>query len=147
MSEPRAIPVASAIILRETPDGTRVLLARRKLDAKLEAGKWEFPGGKLEPFEHPEQCLIREIKEELDLEITVGESFDVASHIYETPRGPVHILLLAYLCRATSEQFKLVDVADACWVLAKDLGSFDYAAADIATVEKLRKHLEKENSC
>ena len=71
------VNVTAAIILRETPEGTRVLLARRKLDTLLEPGKWEFPGGKLEPLEHPKACLKREISEELGLEIEVGEIFSV----------------------------------------------------------------------
>lgn len=136
----QAIPVTAAIILRETPEGTRVLIARRKLDTSLEPGKWEFPGGKLESQEHPEACLAREIREELALEIEVGEIFDVASHLYETPQGPVHILLLCYWARASSADFKLVDVLDARWVSPSELGDFDYAAADVATVDKLRGH-------
>lgn len=128
---------------REVPGagGDRVLLARRKLDAFLEAGKWEFPGGKVEPLEHPEATLIREIREELDLEIRVECIFDVASHIYDTEKGPVHIVLLCYLCRASSEQFRLLDVSDARWVESGDLNQFDYAAADVETVGKLAAYL------
>jgi 8-oxo-dGTP diphosphatase len=134
--------VTAAIILRETPDGTRVLIARRKFDTFLEPGKWEFPGGKLEPFEHPKACLKREIREELALEIEVGEIFDLASHVYETPTGPLQILLMIYLCTATSGDFKLIDVADARWIAPSELGNFEYAAADIAAVERLRKFLK-----
>ena len=138
----RPIPVTAAIIVRETANGTRVLVARRKLDTSLEPGKWEFPGGKLEPLESPETCLAREIQEELALEIKVGAIFDVASHVYESPSGPVHILLLCYLCALVgSPEFKLVDVADAAWVSIDELLTYDYAAADVATVGKLRSHL------
>ena len=143
----QAIPVTAAIIIRETHEGTRVLIARRKLDTSLEAGKWEFPGGKLEPLEHPDACLKREIREELDLEIEVGAIFDVVSHVYETPRGPIHILLLCYLATATMAEFKLKDVADARWVAAQDLAGFDFAAADVSLVAKLRVYLEKEKRC
>jgi len=137
------INVTSAIILRETDDGTRVLVARRKLDTLLEPGKWEFPGGKLEPFEHPQDCLKREIREELAMDIEVGDLFDLASHIYETGNGPVHILLMCYLCKTDSADFKKVDVLDARWVSHTELGSFDWAAADVATVEKLRRYLTR----
>ena len=129
--------VAAAIIVRDTSAGVRILIAQRKSEASLEAGKWEFPGGKLEPLEHPEDCLRREIREELALEIEVDEIFDVASHIYQTASGPVHILLLCYLCRTTQADFKLLDVADARWVAVAELGDFEYAAADVATVAKL----------
>ncbi len=137
--------MAAAIILRETPEGTRVLLARRKIDTFLEPGKWEFPGGKLEPLEHPRDCLKREIKEELGLAIEVGELFDLASHIYETPTGPVHILLICYVCASESADFKLLDVAEAAWVSADQLNDFNYARADIAIVEKLRLYLTRQH--
>lgn len=141
------LTVTAAIILRETSQGMRVLIARRKLDASLEAGRWEFPGGKVEPLEHPEACLKREIREELDLDIKVRRIFDVASHVYETPRGPFHILLLCYLCEASTDEFDCVDVAEARWVSADELPGFDYAVADRATVEKLRAFLKGKLSC
>src|SRR3712207_4944430 len=62
---------------------SRILIAKRLASSKVEAGKWEFPGGKLELFESPEACLAREIREELSLEIEVGELFDVVSHVYD----------------------------------------------------------------
>lgn len=136
MNQP--INVTAAIILRETPEGTRVLIARRKLDTSIEAGKWEFPGGKLEAFEHPQDGLAREIREELDLEIEVGDLFELASHIYEVGGRRTHILLMCYLCRATTEVFTKLDVADARWVSAAELATFDFAAADIGVVAKLR---------
>jgi 8-oxo-dGTP diphosphatase len=142
----RPVNVTAAIILREMPEGTRVLLARRKFDTSLEPGKWEFPGGKLEPLEHPKACLKREINEELGLDIEVGEVFDLASHIYDTPNGAVHILLMCYLCECKSGEFKLIDVADARWVSPDELGNFDYAAADVAVVEKLRHSLSSRRS-
>ena len=139
------VNVTSAIILRPFAEGTRVLVARRKLDTSIEPGKWEFPGGKLEPFEHPADCLKREISEELDLEISVGEIFDLASHVYETAGGRVHILLMCYLCTCTSADFKLVDVSDARWVSCDELSGFDWAAADISTVAKLQAYLARSS--
>ena len=137
--------MTAAILLRETMTGTLVLIARRKLDAAIEAGKWEFPGGKLEAFEHPRDCLKREIHEELALEIDVGELFDLASHIYETANGPVHILLMSYLCTASSDEFKLVDVSDARWIGVGELAEFEWAAADVAVVAKLQALLAKRS--
>jgi 8-oxo-dGTP diphosphatase len=141
MAQSNPINVTAAIILRETPKGTRVLIARRKLDTSLEAGKWEFPGGKLEPLEHPRDCLKREILEELALDIEVGDLFELTSHIYETAKGAVHILLMCYLCKAESADFKLVDVSDARWVACDELAAFDWAAADVSAVEKLKVQL------
>ncbi|MEW6399341.1 MAG: (deoxy)nucleoside triphosphate pyrophosphohydrolase [Bacillota bacterium] len=70
-----------------------VLIARRESGPL--AGQWEFPGGKLEPGESPEACLARELREELGLEVEVGDIFAVVYHEY--PSGPV--LLLGYTCR------------------------------------------------
>ncbi|MES2965036.1 MAG: (deoxy)nucleoside triphosphate pyrophosphohydrolase [Bdellovibrionota bacterium] len=130
----RPLLVTAAIIL--SPDG-RVLLAQRKADASLEALKWEFPGGKLEAFEHPEDCIRREIQEELALEIRVERVFDVASHFYIKGEDRRHIILLCYLCRADTLEFQIVDVADARWVTPDELGTYDFAAADIPLVSRL----------
>lgn len=137
----KTILAAAGIIQSPLGSESRLLLACRNLDASHEAGKWEFPGGKVEPLEHPEATLVREIKEELDLEISVERIFDVASHVFETSNGPVHIILLCYLCRAKSESFKMLDVSDARWVRPSELNQFNYATADIGTVAKLRDFL------
>jgi len=126
--------VTAAIIL--SPDG-RVLLAQRKSDATFEALKWEFPGGKLEAFEHPEDGIRREIQEELELDIRVERIFDVASHFYVKDSDRRHIILLCYLCRVDSTDFKTLDVEDARWVTTDELGSYDFAAADIPLVSRL----------
>ena len=130
--------VTAAIIL----DGrNRILLARRKADAKAEALKWEFPGGKVEAFEHPEECLKREIKEELDLEISVEGIFDVASHVFQMPSGRSHIVLLVYLCRAASSEFRELDVEEARWIDGDEIDDFDFAAPDIPVVVKFKEWL------
>lgn len=130
----RPLLVTAAIILG--PDG-RVLLAQRKSDATLEALKWEFPGGKLEAFEHPVDCIRREIQEELALDLRVERVFDVASHFYIKGEDRRHIILLCYLCRADTLEFTLVDVEDARWVTPDELGTYDFAAADIPLVSRL----------
>ena len=149
--DPRAdikpLLVAAAIILRNEPAApagttTKILIAQRKADASAEGGKWEFPGGKVDPFEHPEATVVREIKEELDLDITVDRIFDVASHVYDHPtKGPGQIILICYLCGADSADFKLLDVADAKWVTVHELDRFQFAEADIGTVAKLKSYL------
>ena len=80
------------------PDG-RVLIAQRP-EGKQLAGLWEFPGGKVEPGERPEQALIRELKEELGIDVTEAclAPFVFASHAYET----FHLLMPLYLCRRRS---------------------------------------------
>lgn len=131
--QPKPVLVTAAIIR----DQNRILIAQRKADSLVAAGKWEFPGGKVEHGEHPETCLIREIKEELDLEIEVERLFDVASHVYQTPKGPLHIVLICYFCKRVAGQARKVDVQDVRWVTLNELPSFVYAEADVPLVNKL----------
>lgn len=125
--------VAAAIIT----DGDRLLIARRKLDAKIAPGMWEFPGGKIEHGEHPEATVVREIREELNLEVAVDGFFDLVSHIYESPAGRAHVVILAYRARLVGGELKFLDVADAKWIRASELAGFDFAHADLPFVEKL----------
>ena len=117
-----------------------VLIARRRLDSSSEPGKWEFPGGKVEFGEHPEACLVREIKEELNLEIAVDKFFELVSYV-DTPNGR-HVILLCYFCRLVRHEsqgeMKLLEVADARWVSGHQLDEFDFATADIPLVKAFK---------
>ncbi len=110
-----------------------ILIAQRKENVD-QALKWEFPGGKLEPGESPEQCLVREIQEELGLSIEVMKIFDVISHNY----GDRHIILLCYLCRLIAGAAQALDCRDFKWVLAGELHLYDFAEADKPVVSKLQ---------
>jgi 8-oxo-dGTP diphosphatase len=134
----RPLVACAAIILNEQDGELRLLVAKRKQDAKIEAGKWEFPGGKLDFGEAPEECLVREIKEELDLDIEVESLFDVVSHLYKDPEKEAHIILLCYLCKSASQEFHIVDVADAKWITPDEFDHFDWAQADLPPLEKLK---------
>jgi len=125
--------VASAII----HEGERFLISRRLPDAKIEAGKWEFPGGKVEFGEHPEDCLQREIREELNLDIEIESFYQVVSHIYSLSPKPTHIVLLCYLARVTSGELKFLEVAEAKWIDRAEFRNYDFAVADIPVVDRL----------
>ena len=90
MSEQLPIVVTAGVVVR---NGS-ILVARRKSGSHLE-GLWEFPGGKLEPNESPEECLAREFKEELGVEISVDRISEVVFHRYPEKT----VLLLFYSCR------------------------------------------------
>lgn len=127
--------VVTAAIIRR---GEEILIAQRKADSGFAPLMWEFPGGKLELFEKPEECLRREIREELNLDITVDQIFDVVSHVYRRPDGQrFHIILLCYFCTYRAGQIECLEVADAKWVRREELGDFPYAGADIPIVERL----------
>jgi 8-oxo-dGTP diphosphatase len=128
------VPVLAAIILNH--DGS-VLLAQRKPD-KTNALKWEFPGGKLKPHESPENCLAREIEEELGISIAVRQLFSAVN--YQYPHG--NILLLVYFAELVSGRINLIDHADVRWVPILKLTNFDLSPADIPIVEKLMENFK-----
>lgn len=122
--------VTAAVIV----DGGKILLAQRKPGAHMEL-RWEFPGGKLEEGEHPEQCLIREIKEELDLTIEIIDIYKVVKFKYEEN----DVLILCYKCRPVGGKARIVDCNAFRWIGRDQLDQFEYVPADVAIVEKLKK--------
>jgi len=133
----RPIICAAAIIRR----GKKILIAQRKPDSRLEPLKWEFPGGKVEYTEDPRVCLAREIREEMGVRIAVEGIFEVMSHNYRKRGRTYHILLLCYLCGYRGGKPRPIDCNDVRWVDPRDMGSFDFAAADVPIVRKLREQL------
>ena len=136
-TEKRGPLVVTAAVIKR---GDRVLIAQRKSDSAVEGLKWEFPGGKLEHGETPEACLRREIKEELGLNIEVGQLIGVSSHVYH---GKVHIVLLCYMCKLKSGRLQYLDVAQAKWIKTGEFKKFDFALADIPLLPVVKKHLSK----
>lgn len=124
--------VTAAIIIKDN----KVLIAQRAPDEKM-AGKWEFPGGKIEPGETPQQCLRREIIEELEVEIEVNDFFGESIYRYE--HGEIR--LLAYFCQWVSGSFRLHVHSRIEWVGKNELDSFDFAPADVPLVERLKSFL------
>jgi len=128
--------LVTAAIIKDL--GARFLITRRLQNAQVEAGKWEFPGGKVEPGEAPEASLVREIREELGIEIQVDALFAVTSHIYDLGASALHIVLIAYECHEVSGEIRRLEVADFRWVKADEFAEFEFAKADIPFVECLR---------
>lgn len=124
----KTIDVAAAII----KDGDKFLIAKRKKGKHLE-GKWEFPGGKIEPNETPEACLARELNEEFGISAEIG-SF-VAESIFDY--GERKIRLLGYKAKYISGKFQLNDHEEISWVSTKELANYHFAEADLPLVEKI----------
>ena len=121
--------VTAAIIRKEG----RILIAQRAPGENL-AGKWEFPGGKIEPGETPQECLKREIREELDVDIDVLDFF--AESIYTYHSGTIK--LIAFWCQWISKDFKLSVHSRIEWVTRQELDFYDFAPADLPIVERLK---------
>jgi|SRR5579871_4081487 len=131
--ESRRLVLVAACALID-PDG-RVLIAKRPA-GKAMAGLWEFPGGKIEPGEKPEDSLIRELKEELDIEVTEAclAPFTFASHSYED----FALLMPLFVCRRWNGIPKAIEHQELQWVRPKDLPDYPMPPADRPLVSMLR---------
>jgi len=122
------VRVTAAILVK---DG-KLLIGKRKPTVKL-ANKWELPGGKIEKKETPEDCLVRELREEFDIEVIVGEY--LGSNIHHYDFGTIE--LMCYRTFLKSGDLKLIDHTRIEWITPNQLSGFDFAPADIPIVEKL----------
>ncbi len=126
---PHFLPVACAII--ENARG-EILATRRPPDKAL-AGKWEFPGGKLHDGEAPRDALVREIREELGVTLTVGERLPHSEHDY----GTFRIRLIPFRARIAAGDIDLREHTEARWLNPADLPHLDWAEADVPIVRQL----------
>lgn len=98
-------------------------------------GWWEFPGGKIEQGETPQQALIREIKEELDTEIRVGELIDTIEYDYST----FHLSMDCFWAEVVAGNLVLKEAAAAKWLTKETLDSVEWLPADITLIEKIKQ--------
>lgn len=121
------IPVVAAVIR----DGQRFLVSRRP------DGCWEFPGGKIEPEEQPQQALKRELLEELAIEVEVGQRLLAIEHAYPDRL----VLLQVFACQIVQGQPKSVGVTELKWLRPEEISSLNLLAADEAIVAYLKNRL------
>ena len=128
MSERVPVVVAAGVV---SVDG-KILVTRRKAGTHLER-RWEFPGGKLEPGEAPQECLVREFREELDVEIEAGQILEVIFHRYPER----NVLLLIYACKLVDGEPRAIECEKLMWLEKKELERLDWVPADRAFVRRL----------
>lgn len=126
------IEVVAAVIV----DGGKVFATQRGYGDWKDW--WELPGGKIEPGERPEAALQREIREELDSDISVDELLKTVDYDYPE----FHLTMRCYLCHVTAGRLCLLEHEDARWLGADELDSVRWLPADLEVVELLRKRLK-----
>ncbi|MBT2582604.1 (deoxy)nucleoside triphosphate pyrophosphohydrolase [Planococcus sp. ISL-109] len=122
------IHVVGAVII----DGERILCAKRGMEKSL-PGLWEFPGGKIEQGETPQESLKREIQEEMHCEVEIGEKVEHTRYEYDF--GIVH--LQTFYCKLTKGTPVLTEHTEIKWLAANELPTLEWAPADIPAIEKL----------
>jgi 8-oxo-dGTP diphosphatase len=132
----RTVLVTAAIVIERG----RVLLSQRKPGTHLE-GKWEFPGGKVQPGEDPRDGLRRELAEELGIEVTVGDVIDVAFHRYDDVDRAVLLLFFEASRTPGSSEPRAIDVAAFAWSGIEELDPARFPPADVEVLRKVRARL------
>lgn len=125
----KSIKVAGAIIKKDD----LILIAQRKKGEF--AGKWEFPGGKFEQDENGEQALIREIKEELEIDVKIDSFFTTIEHDYSS----FHLSMDCYICHMLTDHIHLNDHTGIKWIKITQNDSIDWIEADKPIFDKLIK--------
>ncbi len=111
----------------------RIFIARRREEDSF-GGLWEFPGGKMEPDESPEEALVRECREELEIEIDIGPLFEVIFYRYSKK----NVLVLFYSGRIRQGRPKARGCSGFAWVLREEFKNYEFLPADQPILEKLR---------
>ncbi len=124
------INVVAAVIKDENG---KILITQRNLK-KAQGGLWEFPGGKIEPNETRENAIVREIKEELDIDIEV-KSY-LSEKVFNYPEKNINLIALE--CKKINGEIRLLEHEDYKWVSKNELDNFQFAPADLFIVERIK---------
>jgi len=131
----KTIKVVAAVICDSLEEKSKIFATARGYGEFK--GQWEFPGGKIEPGETPQEALAREIREELETVVQVGELIDTIEYDYPT----FHLSMDCFWCEVIEGEFKLLVADDAKWLTKENLYDVKWLPADIKLVEKIGKEM------
>jgi 8-oxo-dGTP diphosphatase len=129
----KTLKVVAAVIWTINKKGEKMIFATQRGYGDLKGG-WEFPGGKVEPGETPQEALKREIREELDTEIAVGEWIDTIEYDYPT----FHLSMDCFWCQVVQGDLILKEAEAAKWLTKDTLESVAWLPADVTLIDKIK---------
>lgn len=132
----KTIRVVAAVIKSTNENNSPIIFATQRGYGEMKGG-WEFPGGKIEEGETPAEALIREIREELDTKIKVGELIDTIEYDYPT----FHLSMDCFWCEIVSGDLVLKEHEAAKWLSREQINDVDWLPADITLIEQIKKQM------
>ena len=130
----KTVRVVAAVIKANKENGEPIIFATQRGYGEFKDG-WEFPGGKIEAGETPQEALKREIQEELDTEISVGEPIVAVEYDYPT----FHLSMDCFWAEVKAGHLELKEAEAAKWLTKNQLDSIDWLPADILLIDQIRK--------
>ena len=135
----KTVRVVAAAIKAENGKGQPIIFATQRGYGDLKGG-WEFPGGKIEEGETPQEALKREIMEELDTEISVGDLIDTIEYDYLT----FHLSMDCFWCEIVKGDLVLKEHEAAKWLSKDELDSVEWLPADVTLIDQIRNNIFKD---
>lgn len=133
----KTVRVVAAVIKSKDKDGNPIIFATQRGYGDMKGG-WEFPGGKIEKGETPQEALVREIKEELDTDISVGELIDTIEYDYPT----FHLSMDCFWCEVIAGDLVLKEHEAAKWLDKDSINDVEWLPSDVMLVDNMKKQLE-----